>query len=138
MRQHWGFKGRFLYTGHVVEACAFLNEGMSRAERLADENIHVGPSDYIPWLHDNKLCFLRLEGNQFGDVPMTLELRLSVEDSPNSAACVVDAIRCVKLGMERGVSGALNGPSAYFCKHPRTQMTDDLAQIAVENFIAGA
>ncbi|PCG10232.1 inositol-3-phosphate synthase [Sphingomonas ginsenosidimutans] len=105
------------------------------AERLADENIHVGPSDYIPWLHDNKLCFLRLEGNQFGDVPMNLELRLSVEDSPNSAACVVDAIRCVKLGMERGVSGALNGPSAYFCKHPPQQVTDDVAAQLTDEFI---
>ncbi|MCC2978709.1 MULTISPECIES: inositol-3-phosphate synthase [unclassified Sphingomonas] len=105
------------------------------SERLADENIHVGPSDYIPWLHDNKLCFLRLEGNLFGDVPMNLELRLSVEDSPNSAAVVVDAIRCVKLGLERGLAGALTGPSAFFCKHPPEQFTDDVASQMTDDFI---
>ncbi|OWK33852.1 inositol-3-phosphate synthase [Sphingomonas dokdonensis] len=105
------------------------------SERLADENIHVGPSDYIPWLHDNKLCFLRLEGNLFGDVPMNLELRLSVEDSPNSAAVVVDAIRCVKLGLERGMAGALTGPSAFFCKHPPEQFTDDVAAQMTDEFI---
>ena len=105
------------------------------AERLADENIHVGPSDYIPWLHDNKLCFLRLEGNLFGDVPMNLELRLSVEDSPNSAAVVVDAIRCVKLALDRGVGGALTGPSAFFCKHPPEQVTDDIAAQMTDDFI---
>ncbi|WBH16952.1 inositol-3-phosphate synthase [Sphingomonas radiodurans] len=105
------------------------------AERLADENIHVGPSDYIPWLHDNKLCFLRLEGNLFGDVPMNLELRLSVEDSPNSAAVVVDAIRCVKVALDRGTGGALTGPSAFFCKHPPEQFNDDIAAQMTDDFI---
>ncbi len=105
------------------------------AERLADENIHVGPSDYIPWLHDNKLCFLRLEGNLFGDVPMNLELRLSVEDSPNSAAVVVDAIRCCKLAQDRGLGGALIGPSSFFCKHPPEQYTDDIAAQMTDDFI---
>jgi myo-inositol-1-phosphate synthase len=80
------------------------------AQRLEDENIHVGPSDYVPWQKDNKLCFLRLEGLQWGNVPMELELRLSVEDSPNSAACVMDAIRCAKVALERGEGGALIGP----------------------------
>ena len=107
------------------------------AERLADENIHVGPSDYIPWLHDNKLCFLRLEGNLFGDVPMNLELRLSVEDSPNSAAVVVDAIRCCKLALDRGIAGALTGPSSFFCKHPPEQYTDDIAAQMTDDFIHG-
>ncbi|MCW6529904.1 MULTISPECIES: inositol-3-phosphate synthase [Sphingomonas] len=107
------------------------------AERLADENIHVGPSDYIPWLHDNKLCFLRLEGNLFGDVPMNLELRLSVEDSPNSAAVVVDAIRCCKLALDRGIAGALTGPSSFFCKHPPEQYTDDVAAQMTDDFIHG-
>ena len=88
------------------------------AERLADENIHVGPSDYVPWLNDNKLCFLRLEGALFGNVPMNIEVRLSVEDSPNSAGVVIDAIRCCKLALDRGDGGALIGPSAFFCKHP--------------------
>lgn len=104
-------------------------------ERLPDENIHVGPSDYIPWLHDNKLCFLRLEGNQFGDVPMNLELRLSVEDSPNSAAVVVDALRCCKLALDRGIGGALVGPSSFFCKHPPEQYTDDVAAQMTDDFI---
>lgn len=107
-------------------------------ERLADENIHVGPSDYVPWLNDNKLCFLRLEGELFGGVPMNIEVRLSVEDSPNSAGVVVDAIRCCKLALDRGEGGVVVGPSAYFCKHPPQQFNDDDAQRMVEAFIAGA
>jgi len=106
------------------------------AQRLEDENIHVGPSDYVPWQKDNKLCFLRLEGLQWGNVPMELELRLSVEDSPNSAACVMDAIRCAKVALERGEGGALIGPSAYFCKHPPQQFNDDLAAQMVDEYIA--
>ncbi|WP_375287919.1 inositol-3-phosphate synthase [Sphingomonas sp.] len=106
------------------------------AERLAEENIHIGPSDYIPWLGDNKLAFLRLEGELFGGVPMHLELRLSVEDSPNSAAVVVDAIRCCKLALDRGVAGPLEGPSAFFCKHPPQQFTDDVAAQLTDAFIA--
>src|SRR5579863_438252 len=105
------------------------------AHRLADENIHVGPSDYVPWQKDNKLCFLRLEGSQWGNVPMNLELRLSVEDSPNSAACVMDAIRCCKIALERGEGGALIGPSAYYCKHPLQQFSDDTAAQMVEEYI---
>ncbi len=105
------------------------------AVRLADENIHVGPSDYVPWQKDNKLCFLRLEGTQWGNVPMNLELRLSVEDSPNSAACVMDAIRCCKIALERGEGGALIGPSAYYCKHPLQQFNDDTAAQMVEEYI---
>ena len=108
------------------------------SQRLADENIHVGPSDYVPWQKDNKLCFLRLEGNQWGNVPMNLELRLSVEDSPNSAACVMDAIRCCKIALERGDGGALVGPSAYFCKHPPQQFNDDTAAQMVEEYISTA
>ncbi|HTI67110.1 MAG TPA: inositol-3-phosphate synthase [Caulobacteraceae bacterium] len=107
-------------------------------ERLADENIHVGPSDYVPWLNDNKLCFLRLEGELFGGVPMNVEVRLSVEDSPNSAGVVVDAIRCCKLALDRGEGGVVVGPSAYFCKHPPQQFNDDDAQRMTEAFIAGA
>jgi myo-inositol-1-phosphate synthase len=107
------------------------------AERLASEDIHVGPSDYIPWLNDNKLCFLRMEGELFGGVPMNLELRLSVEDSPNSAAVVIDAIRCCKVALERGEAGALIGPSAFYCKHPPQQFSDDVAAQMTEEFIAG-
>ncbi len=105
--------------------------------RLDPENIHIGPSDYVSWQKDNKLCFLRMEGKTFGDVPMNIELRLSVEDSPNSAGCVIDAIRCCKLALERRVGGALTSISAYTMKHPPTQFTDDLAQQMVEEFILG-
>ncbi|WP_423607130.1 inositol-3-phosphate synthase [Sphingomonas sp. MS122] len=106
------------------------------AERLHDENVHIGPSDYVPWQNDNKVCFLRMEGSMFGGVPMNLELRLSVEDSPNSAGVAIDMIRCAKLAKDRGMSGPIDAASAYFCKHPRTQMTDDVAAGAVEEFIA--
>jgi len=109
----------------------------SFAEPIGDDDIHIGPSDYIPWLNDNKLCFLRMEGELFGGVPMNLELRLSVEDSPNSAAVVLDAVRCCKVALERGVGGALVGPSAFFCKHPAQQFSDDLAAQLTEEFIAG-
>jgi len=103
--------------------------------RLDDENIHVGPSDYVAWQNDNKLCFLRMEGAMFGGVPMNLELRLSVEDSPNSAGVAIDMIRCAKLALDRGQGGPVEAPAAYFCKHPPEQMTDDIAQHAVEEFI---
>lgn len=106
------------------------------AQRLEDENIHVGPSDYVPWQKDNKLCFLRMEGNLWGNVPMNVELRLSVEDSPNSAAVVMDAIRCCKVALERGEGGALIGPSAFYCKHPPQQFNDDLAAQMVEEYIS--
>jgi myo-inositol-1-phosphate synthase len=108
------------------------------AERLEDENIHVGPSDYVAWQNDNKVCFLRMEGQMFGGVPMNLELRLSVEDSPNSAGVAIDMIRCAKIASDRGMAGPIHPASAYFCKHPPIQMTDDLAQQAVEDFIAAA
>ena len=108
------------------------------AERLDDDNVHIGPSDYVPWQNDNKVCFLRMEGQLFGGVPMNLELRLSVEDSPNSAGVAIDMIRCAKIAVDRGIGGVIDPASAYFCKHPRTQMTDDIAQIEVEKFIAAA
>ncbi len=107
------------------------------AKRLEYENIHIGPSDYIPWQKDNKVCFLRMEGKLFGDVPMNIELRLSVEDSPNSAGVVIDAIRCCKLALDRGVAGILYSPSAYFMKHPPRQFTDDEAYRMTDEFIAG-
>ncbi len=106
-------------------------------ERLADDDIHVGPSDYVPWQKDNKIAFIRMEGRLFGDVPMNLELRLSVEDSPNSAGVAIDAIRCAKLALDRGQGGALEAPSAWFCKHPPRQFGDDEAWRAVETFISG-
>jgi myo-inositol-1-phosphate synthase len=105
------------------------------ARRLENENIHIGPSDYVPWQKDNKICFIRMEGKLFGDVPMNLELRLSVEDSPNSAGVAIDSLRCAKLALERGEGGVLEAPSAYFCKHPPRQFTDDEAYQMLENFI---
>ena len=105
------------------------------AHRIDNDNIHIGPSDYVPWQNDNKVCFLRMEGKLFGDVPMNLELRLSVEDSPNSAGVAIDMIRCAKLALDRGQSGILEGPSAYFCKHPLRQFTDDQAYRMTEAFI---
>ena len=108
------------------------------ANRIDDENIHVGPSDYVAWQNDNKVCFLRMEGRLFGDVPMNIELRLSVEDSPNSAGVAIDSIRCAKVALDRGQAGVIEGPSAYFCKHPPIQHTDDVARLMTEAFIEGS
>lgn len=107
------------------------------ARRLDDQNIHIGPSDYVAWQKDNKICFIRMEGKLFGDVPMNLELRLSVEDSPNSGGIVIDAIRCCKIALDRGQGGILYSPSAYFMKHPPVQYTDDEAYRMTEEFIQG-
>ena len=107
------------------------------AARMADENIHVGPSDYVAWQNDNKVCFLRMEGQLFGGVPMNLELRLSVEDSPNSAGVAIDMIRCARLARDRGLAGPINPAAAFFCKHPPEQVPDDAAWAALEAFIAG-
>ena len=98
-------------------------------------NIHVGPSDYVPWLEDKKWCYIRMEGRTFGDVPLNLELKLEVWDSPNSAGVVIDAIRCTKLALDRGIGGTLEGPSAYFMKSPPVQYTDAEARELVEQFI---
>lgn len=102
---------------------------------LEHERIHIGPSDYVPWQGDNKVAFLRLEGAGFGGLPMNLEMRLSVQDSPNSAGVVVDAIRCLKLALERGMSGPLVGPSAYYMKSPPRQMSDPEARQLTLEFI---
>ena len=107
------------------------------ARRLSDENIHIGPCDYVAWQKDNKICFIRMEGKLFGDVPMNLELRLSVEDSPNSGGIVIDAIRCCKMALDRGKGGVLDAPSAYFMKHPPRQYPDDEAYQMTEAFISG-
>jgi myo-inositol-1-phosphate synthase len=104
---------------------------------LAPDNIHIGPSDYVPWLNDNKLCFLRIEGRGFGDIPLNVELKLSVEDSPNSAGVAIDAIRCAKLGLDRKVGGPLTSISSYTMKHPLIQYSDSIAKIKVDDFITG-
>lgn len=104
---------------------------------IEPDNIHVGPSDYVPWQGDNKICFLRMEGRIFGDIPIDLELRLSVEDSPNSGGCVIDAIRCCRVARDRGIGGVLESISAYTMKHPIRQVPDGLAREMVEEYIRG-
>lgn len=104
---------------------------------LPPEDVHVGPSDYVPWLADRKFCYIRMEGTTFGNVPLNLELKLEVWDSPNSAGVVIDAIRCAKIALDRGIKGALVGPSAYFMKSPPVQYRDDEARAMVEAFIRG-
>ncbi len=102
---------------------------------LESKNIHIGPSDYVAWQKDNKVCFIRIEGRGFGDLPIELELRLSVQDSPNSAGVVIDAVRCAKLGLSRGLAGPLEAPSAYYMKSPPVQMRDSVAHDLCEAFI---
>jgi myo-inositol-1-phosphate synthase len=99
------------------------------------DNVHVGPSDYVPWLTDRKFAYIRLEGTTFGDVPLNIELKLEVWDSPNSAGVVIDAVRCAKIGLDRGMKGALVAPSSYFMKSPPKQFPDDKAREMVEDYI---
>ncbi len=106
------------------------------AEVLDDADVHVGPSDHVPWLTDRKWAYIRIEGTTFGNVPLNCELKLEVWDSPNSAGVVIDAIRCAKLAMDRGIGGALTGPSSYFMKSPPEQFTDEEARVRTEEFIA--
>ena len=106
-----------------------------RGESFDPENVHIGPSDYVPFMHDNKVAYIRMEGRHFGDVPMNLEVRLSVEDSPNSAGVVVDAIRCCKLALDHKIGGALSAPSAYLMKSPPEQSSDDEAKNNLDDFI---
>lgn len=103
--------------------------------KIVDDDIHVGPSDHVPWLKDNKLAFIRIESRHFGDVPTYVDVRLSVEDSPNSAGVVIDAIRCAKLALDNGIGGPLFAPSSYFMKSPPKQFTDNEAKKNVEEFI---
>ncbi len=105
--------------------------------KLPEQDIHVGPSDYVPWLTDRKWCYIRMEGTTFGGVPLNLELKLEVWDSPNSAGVVIDAVRCARLALDRGMSGPILAPSSYFMKAPPQQFTDDVARQMTEAFIAG-
>lgn len=107
----------------------------ARGQFIDDDDIHVGPSDYVPWQKDNKICFIRIESKHFGDVPMNLELRLSVEDSPNSAGVAIDSIRCLKLALDNHLKGAIIEPAAFFQKHPPKQIEDHLARELVERYI---
>jgi myo-inositol-1-phosphate synthase len=111
---------------------------LSQFDELIDtRNVHISPSDYVPWQGDNKVCFIRMEGHGFGDAPIELELRLSVQDSPNSAGVVIDAIRCAKLALDRGEAGPLLAPSAYYMKRPPRQFRDSIARDACDAFIDG-
>ena len=107
------------------------------SQPIAAENVHVGPSDYVPWLADRKWCYIRMEGTAFGNVPINCEMKLEVWDSPNSAGVVIDAVRCAKLALDRGLSGALVEPSSYFMKSPPQQFTDDEARLKTDAFIRG-
>src|SRR4029077_4672589 len=99
------------------------------------DDVHIGPSDHVPWLQDRKWAYIRLEGRNFGDVPLNLELKLEVWDSPNSAGVIIDALRCAKLAKDNGISGELLGPSGYFMKSPAIQYTDEQARMMTEEFI---
>ncbi len=107
------------------------------ASGIDAEDIHIGPSDHVPWLKDRKWAYIRIEGREFGDIPISMELKLEVWDSPNSAGVVIDAIRCAKVALDRGIGGALLGPSSYFMKSPPVQLADSQAHNEVERFIAG-
>ncbi len=104
---------------------------------IGRDNVHIGPSDYVPWLDDRKWAYVRLEGRAFGDVPLSLEYKLEVWDSPNSAGVIIDAVRCAKIAMDRGIGGPLLGPSSYFMKSPPEQYRDDVCRQLVEDFIIG-
>ena len=140
-----------LNTGGNTDFSNMLNKSRLRSKKISKtesvqsqletpleaENIHIGPSDYVPWQNDNKICFLRMEGRMFGNIPMNMELRLSVEDSPNSAGVAIDAIRCCKLALDRKISGPLIAISAFTMKHPPVQYTDTVAKEMVRIFIRG-
>lgn len=124
-----------LHYKKVSKTEAVSSQIEARGQTIDPENIHVGPSDYVPWQKDNKICFLRIESKHFGDVPMNLEVRLSVEDSPNSAGVAIDSIRCLKLALDNGLKGAIIEPAAYFQKHPPKQIEDRTARELVERYI---
>jgi myo-inositol-1-phosphate synthase len=130
---------------NMLERTRLVSKKISKTEavqsvaehRLDPDDIHVGPSDYVAWQNDNKICFLRMEGQLFGGVPMNLELRLSVEDSPNSAGVAIDLIRCARVARDRGLSGTIHPAASAFCKHPPRQLPDDEAFVELERFIRG-
>ncbi|HTH72568.1 MAG TPA: inositol-3-phosphate synthase [Candidatus Pristimantibacillus sp.] len=124
-----------LHYKKVSKTEAVSSQIEARGQTIEPENIHVGPSDYVPWQKDNKICFLRIESKHFGDVPMNMEVRLSVEDSPNSAGVAIDSIRCLKLALDNKLKGAIIEPAAYFQKHPPKQIEDRTARELVEKFI---
>lgn len=127
-------RGR-LKSKKISKTQSVISQVTLQNQSIKPENIHIGPSDYVPWMKDNKVAFIRIQSRLFGDVPMNIEVRLSVEDSPNSAGVVIDAIRCVKLALDRGIGGPIIGPSSYFMKSPPKQFTDSMAKKLVNDFI---
>ena len=122
----------------VSKKISKTNSVLSQMEHpIATDDVHIGPSDYVPWLKDRKWAHIRLEGKAFGEVPLSVDLKLEVHDSPNSAGIVIDAVRCCKLGLDRGLSGALEGPASYFMKSPPFQVSDERAHELTELFIEG-
>ena len=124
-----------LKSKKISKTEAVTSQIEARGQHIDADNIHIGPSDYVPWQKDNKVCFIRIESKHFGDVPMNLELRLSVEDSPNSAGVAIDSIRCLKLALDNGLKGAIIEPAAYFQKHPPKQIEDRTARELVGSYI---
>ena len=139
----------FSWSSSIPDSAVHTESGPSSFQEIAaifgfeispfipDRYVHVGPSDYVPWLTDRKWCYIRMEGKSFGEVPLNLELKLEVWDSPNSAGVVIDAVRCAKIAKDRGISGPVTAPSSYFMKSPLIQYTDDEARQLVEDFISG-
>lgn len=125
-----------LASKKVSKTNAVVSQIKARGLDIDPDDVYVGPSDYVPWQKDNKICFLRIESVHFGNVPTYIDVRLSVEDSPNSAGVVIDAIRCCKLALDNGLKGALGAPSSYFMKTPPKQFTDSEAKALTEEFIA--
>ncbi|MCA9383841.1 inositol-3-phosphate synthase, partial [Candidatus Dojkabacteria bacterium] len=124
-----------LTSKKISKTNAVSSQLKARGQHIEDDDIHVGPSDYVPWQKDNKICFIRIESKHFGDVPTYIDVRLSVEDSPNSAGVVIDAIRCMKLALNNNIGGALIEPSSYFMKSPPYQFEDREARSMVADFI---
>ena len=124
-----------LESKKISKTGAVTSQIRNRGKEIADDNVHVGPSDFVPWLTDNKICYLRIEGKHWGDVPMNVECRLSVEDSPNSAGVIADAVRLAKLALDSSLAGPIIEPSSYLFKTPPVQFTDDEARIKTMEFI---
>ncbi|MFI5054322.1 MAG: inositol-3-phosphate synthase, partial [Acidimicrobiia bacterium] len=130
---------------NMLERTRLMSKKISKTQSVTSqieqgidsENVHIGPSDHVPWLDDRKWAYIRLEGRNFGDVPLSIELKLEVWDSPNSAGVIIDALRCCKLALDRGIGGPLAGPSAYFMKSPAVQYHDEEARVMVEEFANG-
>ncbi len=127
-----------LTSKKISKTQSVTSQMASEGASFPRDNIHIGPSDHVPWLEDRKWAYIRMEGRNFGDVPLNIELKLEVWDSPNSAGVVIDAVRCAKVALDRGIGGPLLGPSSYFMKSPPTQFHDSVARQMVEDFIAGA